>query len=331
MSTRLRALVVALPLAVNVTCAGSGTAPTLPSDTTGTTWQRMSTFGGRAVRGAAAFAVGTNAYVVSGHAEAAGSGVVSEVWQYDAAEDAWTRRADFPGTPRLDACGFAIGARGYIALGSDNAVGELDDLWEYDPVTDTWSRKQDFPGGPRLLAVALVIQGKAYIISGGGVGGGTKDVWEYDPQTDAWTKKADFPGVARMAASGFAVRDRGYFGLGSTGGSYSRDFWEYDPVADRWTRKADFPGVGRGRAVGLSVGERGFISQGLLAGSGGSLTLTSDTWEYDLRGDSWIGAAAFPGSPRAMAVGFVVGPSLYLGLGNDALVRNLADLWRLTP
>ena len=43
--------------------------------------------------------------------------VHKDFWEYDPATNAWTQKADFGGTARLDAVGFSIGSKGYIGTG----------------------------------------------------------------------------------------------------------------------------------------------------------------------------------------------------------------------
>jgi N-acetylneuraminic acid mutarotase len=324
-----------LPVLLSTACGQS--SPTTPPDDTPTEewWTSAATFGGDAVRGSVAFTIGESAYVVSGLVD--GVGLVRATWRYESAENRWTRVADFPGTPRLDGSGFAVGGKGYVALGSDN-VTMLADVWEYDPTTDRWNQKASFPDGSLTLASVVVVGTKAYVITGMSPSGPTRGVWEYDPSVDRWARKTDFPGSARSTACAFALGGLAYFGLGAelnAGATwvFQQDFWQYDASADRWTRRADFPGAARVHALGLGLGTRGFVTQGLLSASAGgsSLTLAKDLWEYNPGSDTWTQRSDLPGSGRAMAVGFVIGSSGYVALGNDQSVTNLRDVWRLTP
>jgi N-acetylneuraminic acid mutarotase len=259
--------------------------------------------------------------------------MIAWVYRYNAAGNAWTRKNDFPGVARLDASGFAIGARGYVCLGSDNSsIGLLKDVWEYDPQNDAWTQKADFPGDARLLATALVIGQKAYIVGGGRSGVHKNDVWEYDPLTDTWTRKNDFPGWGINGAAGFVVNNRGYMGTGIIDGAAwatTRDFWEYDPTGDTWTKRADFPGVGRGYAQGFAIGSKGYIGLGVQYVQ--PMTVPVDLWEYDPQGNAWIRQPDPPGSGRGMAVSFVIDSRGYVGLGHGADEMDRSDVWKFTP
>src|SRR5262245_32709354 len=73
------------------------------------------------------------------------------------AQNAWTQKADFGGTPRLNAVGFSIGSKGYLGTGYDNWGDYKKDFWEYDPVADAWTQRADFGGTARDGAVGFSI------------------------------------------------------------------------------------------------------------------------------------------------------------------------------
>src|SRR5438094_240091 len=78
------------------------------------------------------------------------------------AQDTWIQKADFGGTPRSGAVGFAINEKGYIGTGGYYN----NDFWEYDPSTDTWTQKADFGGTARFSAAGFSIGSKGYIGTG---------------------------------------------------------------------------------------------------------------------------------------------------------------------
>jgi N-acetylneuraminic acid mutarotase len=324
-----RGILSALILLANLACQKAANEPD-PPDPVVTQWLRVAEYGGGAVRGSAAFAIGADATIVSGQAA---NQMIAWVYRYNAAGNTWTRKTDFPGTPRLDASGFAIGARGYVCLGGDNgSIGLLKDVWEYDPQNDAWTQKADFPGSARLLATALVIGQKAYIVGGGRSGVHLKDVWEFDPQADTWTRKKDFPGWGVNSAAGFVIGDRGYMGTGAIDGAVwttTCDFWEYDPAGDSWTKRADFPGVTRGYAQGFAIGSKGYIGLGVQYVQ--PMIVPVDLWEYDPQSNAWTRQPDLPASGRGMAVSFVIDSRGYVGLGNGAGSSDNRDVWKFTP
>ncbi len=310
-------LSVSLPLA----------ATSLPEPEAGV-WQQVARFGGTAVRGAQVFAIGDAAYVVSGMTDR--SIPHHEVWRYAAADNAWTRMSDFPGTPVIEGVGFSIGGVGYVCLGNVNVTPDrVSEFWQYDPAADAWIRKADFPGAARSGCVAVTVGRKAYVF-GGYSTALLSEIWEYAQETDAWTRKADCPGAGRFLPFGFAAGGRAFFGTGGTADGLSQDIWEYDPTADTWTRRADFPGQARSYTIGLSTGGKGYVAFGLLAYTQ-PMPLVRDVWEYDPASDTWTQRADFGGVARSMATGFVLGPDIYFGLGANSLPRNVGDVWRMRP
>lgn len=127
-----------------------------------------------------AFSAGGKGYIGIGWKHQAGNNT-SMLFEYDPANDLWTRKADFPGTLRSNSVFFSLpDGRAYVGLGTTNDYQYLNDFWEYNPATDSWNRWADFPGGVRYSAVAFTIGNKAYI--GVGYDGAFKsDLWEFSP------------------------------------------------------------------------------------------------------------------------------------------------------
>lgn len=133
------------------------------------------------------------------------------------AQGTWTQKANFGGTERSGAVGFAIENKGYIGTGSSSK----NDFWEYDVSTNIWTQKADYLGTTRGSTVGFSIGNKGYI----GIGG-KKDFWEYDPTTNVWIQKPNFGGAATTSAVAFSIGNKGYIGTGS---GNLNDFWEYAP------------------------------------------------------------------------------------------------------
>ncbi|MBI3500170.1 MAG: galactose oxidase [Bacteroidetes bacterium] len=161
-------------------------------------WTQKATFPGAARGNLAGFAIGTKGYIGTGSYALNASTWISynDFWEYDPSGNTWTPKAAFPGAPRYDAVGFAIGAKGYIGTGYDASVN-YSDFYEYDPGTDTWTPKAAFAGGTRRNAVGFSIGTKGYIGTGFP---SSNDFWEYDPSGNTWTAKTPFGGTARYGA-----------------------------------------------------------------------------------------------------------------------------------
>ncbi|MEW6470238.1 MAG: kelch repeat-containing protein [Bacteroidota bacterium] len=241
----------------------------------------------------------------------------------------WVKQEKVGGSKRERAVGFAVGNRGYIALGQDTANMMLRDMWEYDPGTNSWTQKADFPGVPRRDAISFVIGTKAYVGTGidnadAWLGNPLNDFYEYNPVTNAWTAKMPFAngtGQPVYFATGFAVNGKGYVCCGKYGASnYSNRLWEYNPITDQWAQRSPYPG-------GVRYGLSSFVC-GLYAYVGIGLDenyFVQDFWRYNPASNTWMQIASFPGSARYSAATFAVGNRGFVALGIDGGYKG--DLW----
>ena len=288
-------------------------------------WTQRADFGGGDRENAVGFNVGNKGYIGTGYTDDGAPAYYQDFWEYDPTTNSWTKKQDFPGTPRHEAVGFSIGDKGYLGTGQN--TGAEKDFWEYDPAIDNWKKRKGFEGDARYSAVGFSIGLKGYI------GTGTKsndlftDFWEYDPENNAWTEKAYLPpyNYKREGAVGFSIGNKGYVGTGITGYGYHRDILEYDPDLNTWTQKKNFGGTGRGYAVGFSIGSKGYI------GSGEDIHYErNDFWEYnpdscfsymafaDLDGDSF-------GNPaESILITDCILPAGYVPTSTDCIDTNAA-------
>ena len=107
--------------------------------------------------GSVGFSIGNKGYVGAGYD---GSNL-KDFWEYNPANDTWTRVADFEGRPRNGAASFTIRNKAYVGTGADT-IG-LKDFWEYDPTGNTWTRKADFAGAARAGAAGFAAGGNGYM------------------------------------------------------------------------------------------------------------------------------------------------------------------------
>lgn len=248
----------------------------------------------------------------------------------------WLKKADFGGSGRERASGFAISGTGYVIGGFSNELKiRPKDFWAYDTASNSWTKKADFPGNGREFGVAFSINGKGYFGLGyddpNRLNPEGADFWEYDPATDKWTQKQDVPFVPREGAVGFAINGKGYVGLGTTFDYMNdfKDFWEYDPAADTWARKADYPGDGSILATGFSINGFGYVGLGIAHPS----VISKQFWQYGASSDSWLRKADLPGSGRSDAIGFAIDNKGYVGFGANSFngVSGLNDFWEYIP
>jgi gliding motility-associated-like protein len=270
-----------------------------------------------------AFSINNKGYVGTGNSDPNGVTLLKDFWEYDPVTDQWTQKADFGGSARRLAVGFAIGTKGYIGTGDDGSV--KNDFWEYDPVGNTWSIKANFVGAARNNAVGFAIGTKGYI--GTGVDGSANflnDFYEYDQTSNTWLARAALPAAGRNAAVGFAIGTKGYIGTGFSdpGAVFYNDFWEYDPAGNTWTQKANVGGPGRNAATGVSIANRGYIGMGF----GG--TFRNDFWEYDPASNTWIQKANMSGGGRNTSTAFnISNDRCYVSSGYLATNAITNDIW----
>ncbi|MBX7110126.1 MAG: T9SS type A sorting domain-containing protein [Chitinophagales bacterium] len=297
------------------------------------TWTQKADFGGTARYGAVGFSIGNKGYIGTGGQEQNPTSYNIDFWEYDAASDVWTQKADFGGESRLSAVGFSIGTKGYLGTGYkyDGAYNYYKDFWEYDPLNNAWTKKADFGGVARRNAVGFSIGNKGYIGTGGAYPYYYTDFWEYDPYIDTWIQKADFGGAARGWAVGFSIANKGYIGTGRNlySGSIMIDLWEYDTETDNWLQRADYPGYAflYYGASGFSIGNKGYLAAGYSS-------THKDFWEYDPISNTWTKKADFGGSGVDGAAAFAIGGKGYVGTGVTVLPGSNTYynyLWEYSP
>jgi N-acetylneuraminic acid mutarotase len=240
-----------------------------------------------------------------------------DLWAYDPQTDAWTQKADLPGSGRRDAISFVINNFAFVGSGMDSISGPtgatLKDFWRYNPTSNSWSAIADFPGAGGegvYFATGFAVGGKGYLC-GGKTGPNlySSQLWEYKPSNNQWIQRASFPGGVRYQMLSFVVGSKAYVGMGTDQNIFKKDVYCYDPGANIWQEIAPFPGYERGAASTFTLEERGFVC---LGNNGG---LLSDLIEYNPESDTWTLRAAFGGSERKSAISFVIDNKAYVGTG----------------
>lgn len=195
------------------------------------TWFPIADLPGLPRRGAASFVINNVPYVGLGQSGGpTAGGYEVDFYQYDVDSDEWYPIADFIGTARTSAVGFAHGDKGYIGTG--HMVGAATrDFYEYNSLTNSWTQLADVDTTHRQDATGFQLNGKGYILTGNDNLGELNydDVWEYDFAADTWTQLPDFPGSARRFFVSFVIGGVAYAGSG-TNGTNLNDFWMYDPT-----------------------------------------------------------------------------------------------------
>lgn len=77
---------------------------------------------------ASSFVMDGKAYVFLGE----NSATLSDVWEYDFANNTWLAKTDFEGAARTNAVSFTVGGKAILATGQSGSY-YLDDVWEFRP------------------------------------------------------------------------------------------------------------------------------------------------------------------------------------------------------
>lgn len=291
------------------------------------TWTEKQSFPGPERTAATSFVVNGKAYITGGTTDF--STFFKDVWQYNPADDTWTKKNDMP-VSRAGAVSFVINNKAYITTGNNDNIA-LSDLWEYNPANDVWVQKTGLPGGfARSNATGFSINGKGYIATGG-----VKDFWEYSPASDTWTKKTDPPfddstGVTGVAS--FVYGNKAYLVGGQKfgGDGVSKFLWEYNSVNDSWLQKQSLPdGNERSWAECFVINNRVFFTGGGRVVNDNFVTFT-DVWEYDVKNNKWIERSSLPaGKNRMDHCSFVISNKAYIVAGVKIVSpsANFKDVW----
>ena len=244
------------------------------------------------------------------------------------AQQTWVERQHFRDPARLQAVGFSIGDKGYVATGTNGISGHLlQDLQEYDPATNNWEYKSNPPTSLRGSAV-FTLGNKAYITTGADHTGMNNQLYVWDQPTDTWSTSSPFPaGQGRMAAVGISYGTRGFIATGFDLAERAlNDIWEHNPFSRTWIRKASLPGSGRCYATGFAIHNKIYIGLG-----NNGTTYLKDWWEYDPATNDWRRMSDLPGDARTGAMGFVSNGKGYIVGGVNLDFKPLQDVWAYDP
>jgi N-acetylneuraminic acid mutarotase len=230
-------------------------------------WTQKANYPGVGRLHASSFAIGNKGYVLFGSTTVGVYTFPTDVWEYDAINDQWTQKANFPGTGRYTAVAMEINGKGYAGTGWKQFNGPfLNDWWEYDPNTNIWTQKANITG-TRRSAYYFSINNKGYV--GLGSNGNTlhQDWWEYDPLQNNWIQKANFIGSGRTGGANFVLDNVGYIGTGVNdefGNVIFTDFFKYDPTGNQWSYVGGFY-PGRLNPFACSINSCAYLISGMNA------------------------------------------------------------------
>ena len=75
-----------------------------------------------------AFIMGSKAYITGGE----NGSMVNTTWEYDDANDLWTEKTSFEGSPRTGAAAFSLENRGFVLTGRNGSLS-YDNMYEFHP------------------------------------------------------------------------------------------------------------------------------------------------------------------------------------------------------
>ena len=257
--------------------------------------------------GAVCTAIGTKIYFGLGIAVIASTSF-KDWWVHDTSAQipVWTQKKDFPGLARWGAVCAAVGTKIYVGTGYAAGVSLAQKDWyEYDTTTDTWTTKLSLTL-ERTDAACAVVGTKIYVGTGVDINYFELQDWnEYDTVANTWTAKTDYS-VAVKNIRAVGVGSLVYCGLGTN----KVNWWSYNPGTNAWTALLDFPvAAGRQDHVLVSVGTKIFLITGF------SSVAYKDCWVYDTVANTWTQRNNFSGAARTVAVGCVIGTTIYVGTG----------------
>jgi outer membrane protein OmpA-like peptidoglycan-associated protein/N-acetylneuraminic acid mutarotase len=237
-------------------------------------WVKASIFPGISRTYPVAFTIGNMAYLGTGSYKSKdGTNDLKDIWQYDAANDKWVQKADFPGGIRHGAIAFSINGFGYIGLGGEQGTANsYTDLWKYDPKLDKWTKMADFPALGKIYSSAFTIKTDAYVLFGEAqlkFAEDERNMYSYNSVHDSWVKSKEFPDHVNSGDVVFSMNSKGYvYSYSANKDQGYSAFWEYDPETTTWTQeKADLVPVMRIRPFSFVIDSEAYIGEGRIKGS----------------------------------------------------------------
>ncbi|MFD0763364.1 Kelch repeat-containing protein [Mucilaginibacter lutimaris] len=153
-------------------------------DAAGDTWTKIADYPGDGQYLNKGFAAGNKGYVGMGISIADKTTVKKDIWQYDPANNSWTKKLDFIGVARVFGVNFNINGTYYMGLGSGrNEL--LKDVWKYNETNDTWLQVTNYPDEMAYGIIGFAIGDAAYV--GGGASynptapGNLTHFWRFKP------------------------------------------------------------------------------------------------------------------------------------------------------
>lgn len=281
----------------------------------------------------AACAANGKAYVFGGRD--ANKKYLKELWQYDAAADAWSKIGEVPDKARVNAAIVADEDCLYMGLGfsGESAFADscyLRDWWKYSLTTGSWTRLADYPNEHSNAAVMYKVGRRIYAVYGFGLGW-TSQVVYYDIDNDQWHKYGDNSNRARPSFGGVGGQSHGkcYFGTGYRNANM-RYWYEVDLENDDWTEKASLPGKGRVLCAGCGTSEYVYVFGGrCFSGEYTGGEVMKEMLRYIVAEDKWQRCGTLKCGRAENMIAFTIGDKAYYGLGEDENGKVINKIYRV--
>lgn len=232
---------------------------------------------------AASFTIGSKIFVVTGDSSSALALPKhhNRLWQYDTVTKVWSRKANFPGKPRIGAGSFSIGNKGYV--GGGRKLWHPNDtmyvLKKLSAPQDTIVVRKDFLKVDSLVRTQFgvftgvyknpYLDGTIYqkIDSFISLHDSVYEVINNNTGSVFFVNIYDYTGkrFPRSFYLNHNILAREQFThTVYRGDSVLKDFWMYDADSNKWTEKAFIPGTKYGRAhpVAFSIKNKGYMGLG---------------------------------------------------------------------
>ena len=208
---------------------------------------------------ACGFSLNGKGYVCLG--EGLGNTFMNDLWEFDKANQTWTQKADFIGTPRRGATSFVINNIAYVGTGEDEQ-GLCNDFYKYSPTNNNWEAIATFPGDARRQAVGFELNGYGWIATGD-AGVLKNDLWSFNVVTNQWQEKSNLPGNPRLGAVAWSTSPSAYIATGQDAtGAYLNDVWQYNYYQNAWIQRNIFIGGGRVNAIAMVINGSVYLGGG---------------------------------------------------------------------
>ncbi|MCB9285102.1 MAG: hypothetical protein H6563_13585 [Lewinellaceae bacterium] len=254
-------------------------------------------------------------------------------------KNAWTRKAPFPGGPRIHAVSFVIDDQAYVGGGKDPSGTIRYDFYRYDPWTDSWAAIDSFPGEIGTSPYYAISALSGFSIGGKGYVGYPSSLFSYSPQEgwnpveihdfySCYTGPLSSGGITEIQS--IVIEDKACF-IESflTGDGVLYGFMNvFDPQTDSVTCLCSNSFSVPTDFVSFSIGSNGYLGLGKTGEFGG------DPFQQIQKFNTST-ACAFSGVPdlpiilniRYGGLGLSIGDRAYLGFGKD--INNIikSDLW----